>query len=89
MRPIKLSVNLIWRNGPDWPIESEKKATELQMLEDCLPEVKKKDKGVAHNLLAVGESRGIGQAMDCKKYSSLHRLLMVTVYLLQIVRLLK
>ena len=88
MRPLELSVNLMWRDGPDWPIESEEKATELQMPEDCLTEVKK-DKEVVHNLLAVGEPCGIGQVMDCKKYSSLHHLLMVTVYLLRIVRLLK
>ena len=59
MSPIELSVNLMWRDGPDWSIKSEEKGIELQMPEDCITGVKKKDKGVIHNLLAVGELYGI------------------------------
>ena len=72
-----LETSLTWRHGPDWlpKFSSADLSDDLPMPEDCIAEMKS---SVSHSLLVETESRGIGNLMECERYSKLQKLLRVT-----------
>ena len=67
----------------------EKCSEEILMPEECISEMRSKDQRVCHNLLVTEERPGLSQIMNCKEYSSIHRLLHVTAHVLRFVSILK
>ena len=89
--PLELSVNALWRDGPEWLQEKQLYDTkaELPMPEDCIEEMKAKDRNLVHGLLTTKEPSGLGQVMNCEDFSTLDRLLQVTAQVLKFCRILK
>ena len=83
--PLELSINVLWRDGPEWLQEKQLYDTdsELSMPEDCIAEMKAKDKNLAHGLLTTKEPLGLGQVINCEDFSTLDRLLRVTAKVLK------
>ena len=90
-RGLQLSVNVLWRHGPEWL--SDSKVVEGNHLddmpEDCVTEMKAADQRLAHSLLMSTSPTGLGQIMDCERFGTLSRLLKVTTYVVKFVRMLK
>ena len=80
--PKELESSSVWRHGPDWlpKISVEEGNDELTMPEECVSEMKAKERTLAHSLLVSTEHHGIGQLIDCDRFSRLQKLLRVTVY---------
>lgn len=64
---LELSVNALWRDGPEWLREKQfrNSESELPMPEKCLVEMKTKDKNSVHGLLTIKEASGLRQIMNC------------------------
>ncbi len=89
LSPLELSVNSLWRNGPDWLQRGESAGyLELELPEECLSEMRAKDVKTAHGLLTTGETTGLSQIMNCEDFSSLDRLLAVTAAVVKFSKLL-
>ena len=56
---------------------------------ECAMEMKAKDKELVHNLLVTDGGVSLSQIINCEDYSSIHRLLRVTAYVLRFVVILK
>lgn len=86
--PLELSVNLLWRNGPEWLSEGasyqEQQANEMPA--ECVTEMKVADQKLIHSLLTSSTTI---QIMKCEDYSDLSRLFRITENVLKFVRLLK
>ena len=95
LAPLELSVNALWRRGPDWldATESEhhpendlpESDPSENMPDECAAELKVRE---VHNLL-VADAVGIDQVMKCENFSSLSRLLRVTSHVLKFIDQLK
>ncbi len=83
LTPLELSVNVLWRNGPEWLKDGEDDKQDFPMPEECLTEVKIQDARSLHGLLATEETRGIAQIMKCEDFSLLSRLSSVTARVLK------
>ena len=59
------------------------------MPEDCMVEMKAKDKNLVHGLLTTQEPSGLGQIMNCEDFNILDRLLQVTAQVLKFCRILQ
>ena len=59
------------------------------MPEECMLEMKARDRNQVHRLLVTEESTGIGKIMKCEDYNNLRRLLTVTAHLLKFIKILK
>ena len=59
------------------------------MPENCLVEMKTKDKKSFHGLLTIQEKSGLRQIMNCEDFSTLDRLLQVTAQVLKFCRILQ
>ena len=81
----ELSVNALWRDGPEWLREKQFRdsESELPMPENCLVEMKTMDKNSVHGLLTIKEASGLRQIMNCEDFSTLDRLLQVTAQVLR------
>ena len=79
--PQELEMSLLWRHGPDWlpQIILEEKGKEVTMPEECAVEMVK-NQHLTHTLLSSTKSNGIGDVIDCTRFSKLQKLLRVTVY---------
>ena len=53
------------------------------MPEDCIAEMKAKDKNLVHGLLTAKEPLGLGRVINCEDFSTLDRLLRVTARVLK------
>ena len=88
---VELSVNKLWREGPDWL--REKEAAECQgdipMPEECISEMKAKSQGLTHSLLAAEEPSSLSKIIDCSQFSMIQRLFRVTAYVLKFTSILK
>lgn len=71
---------MLWRNGPEWLREKQLYDTdsEISMPEDCIAQLKAKDKNLDHGLLTTKEPLGLGQVINCEDFSTLDRLLRVS-----------
>ena len=78
--PLELSVNSLWREGPGWLCDKRFLDVEsvLPMPEDCVVEMKTKDRLLVHGLI-----------MNCENFSTLDRLLRVTAQVLRFCRVLQ
>lgn len=88
---LELSASKLWWNGPGWLKGSEITNFEecIPMPEECLIEMKTKDRKLLHSLLVTEGQPSLTQIMDCQTYSSIHRLLRVTARVLSFVNILK
>ena len=91
LTPLELSINMLWRNAPDWLGADEPHAgiQEIPMPEECMAEMKARVRDSMHSLLVTKEPTGIGQILKCEDFSTLKRLLSVTAQLLKFARALK
>ena len=87
----ELSVNKLWREGPDWLREGEilNAQENTVMPEECISEMKALDRKSTLNLLVTEERPSLSQILHCEQYSTIRRLLRVTAYVVKFVRLLK
>ena len=84
LAPLEFSVNVLWRNGPDWLQEGEASVDrEMKIPKECLAEMKAQDLKLVHGLLATADTIGLSQIVKCKDFSSLDRLLSVTALVLK------
>ena len=82
--PAELIANPFWFEGPPWLyFEEEESIVELTPPEGSLDELKKT------SILFTSNQIIVDTVIDCKKFSSLYRLLRVTAYVLKFVKLLK
>ena len=85
---LELSVIALWHNGPEWLQTSDLQDTQVLIPSpDCLVELKQKELNLAHGLLSVERSIGLSKIIRCENFSSLNRLLSVTVMVLRFCRL--
>lgn len=82
---LELSVNQLWRHGPEWLGTKLTSQGETDMPEECAMEMKVKSQP-SHSLVAPNPKPTIGEIMDCRKYSTLSRLLRVMAYVLRAVK---
>lgn len=80
----QLTTSNLWRRGPDWLTNGEPSVCEGEepMPEECVRELKAKDRKLLHSLVVVEPTARIGQLIQCERYSSAQRLLRVTAYVL-------
>ena len=86
---VELSISRLWRHGPDW-LGLTKGAEPLQedIQEHSMSEMKLSDRTV-YSLLTGMTTISLEDAIPCKSYSSITRLLLVTTYVFRFVRALK
>ena len=86
---LELSVNILWRDGPGWIREGNPtQDKECHQPEECLTELRNKDRQLVHGLLMAGNTAKLSHIMDCRNYSSLKRLLSVTALVMKFGRML-
>ena len=73
-------MNALWRDGPEWLQEKQFRdsQSELTMPENCLVEMKTKDKNSVHGLLAIKEASELRQIMNCEDFSTCTRLIVAS-----------
>ena len=88
LTPIELSVNQLWRNGPEW-LKTSINVTPIpeDIPELCVPELKSTSQGVVHNLLTT-QSPSIGQLINIRRFSSIYKY-RTTACVLKFVKLLR
>ena len=91
LAPLELSLSSLWRNGPKWLSDEQfsMHSPGVSMPVECAMEMKAKDKELVHNLLVTDGGVSLSQIINCEDYSSIHRLLGVTAYVLRFVAILK
>ena len=89
--PQELEESLLWRHGPDWlcSIVLDTKHVEITMSEECITETKVKSCEPSCNMLITTDNGGIGKVIDYKRFSTLQKLLKVTVYVKKFVQYFK
>ena len=62
LAPLELSVNMLWRNGPSWltDMETVQEVQRFPMPEECVTEMKAKDRNSVHSLLISEEPDWFG-----------------------------
>ena len=85
---LELSVNQLWRRGPEWLLAGVDSCPQLEtpsaMPEECSLELKAKAVR-SLNLVTTDTKCPIGKLIECEKFSSLTRLLRVTAQVLRAV----
>ena len=80
-------------SGPQWLYQRAFSATsqfdENVVPEECCAEARYTAKKTMHNLLVSASSGRIGNVIDCKDYSSFHKLLRVTALVIMSILVLK
>lgn len=86
MSLIQLTTSDLWRRGPDWLMDGPLSVCQGEestcMQEECIQELKAKDRKLLHSLVVVEHTARIGQLIRCEHFSSAQRLLRVTAYVL-------
>lgn len=80
----QLATSNLWRRGPDQLTSGELSTCQEEepMLEECIRELKAKDRSLLHSLVVVEPAMRIEQLIQCEYFSSAQRLLQVTAYVL-------
>ena len=80
----QLATSDLWKKGPDWLTSGGLGACqeEESMPEECVQELKAKERRLLHSLVVVEPTARIGQLIQCECFSSVQRLLRVTAYAL-------
>ena len=92
LTPTELATNQLWKCGPDWlkALEPLCRTSSLEEIPElCLAELKASSKVRVHSLLTPHLPHRIGSIIDVKRFSSIHKLLRVTAYVLKFVSILK
>ena len=87
----ELAINQLWKCGPDWLKTPEPlcKTPSLEEIpEPCLAELKASSKVGIHSLMTPHLPHHIGNIIDVEQFSSIHKLLRVTAYILKFVSIL-
>ena len=86
LTPRELAASQLWRHGPDWLKTNELSCEDLevQMPEECKPEMKISKVEVSHSLLVRMTTSAIGQLLKCEDFSSFRRLIAVTAIVLKV-----
>lgn len=74
---LELSVNQLWRQGPEWLLTGSEHFEEPQstvMPEKCVQELKSSTK-VSHSMLTVERPATVAEVINCEDFSDLQRLL--------------
>ena len=92
LTPVELTANQLWKYGPEW-LRTPKLPCETPSLEEipepCLAELKAPSKVGVHSLLTSQLPCHISNIVNIAQYSSVHKLLRVTAYVLKFVMILK
>ena len=85
LTPTELATNQLWKCGSDWLKTPEPlcMTPSLEIPEPCLGELKASSKVGVHSLLTPQLPYRIGNIIDIKRFSSIHKLLHVTAYILK------
>ena len=84
LSPLELSVSVLWRNGPSWLRERDLGGDEeLPFPEECLAELRAKDRQLTHGLLTTESAPRLSHFMNCEDFSSADRLLSTTALVLK------
>ena len=90
--PQELDESTLWCQGTGWlalPV-ADSGDSELTMPEECLLEMKAKDRRLVHSMLITDTATCcLGGIICCEDYSSLPQLLRVTAYVVKFVKMLK
>ena len=80
----QLTTSDLWKKGPDWLMSGELSVCQEEefMPEECVRELKARDRRLLHSLVVVEPTTRIGQLIQCEHFSSAQRLLRVTAYVL-------
>lgn len=82
----QLTTSDLWRRGPDWLTSAElsvcREGDPTCMPEECIQELRAKDRRLLHSLVVFEPTTRIGQLIQCEHFSSAQRLLRVTAYVL-------
>ena len=93
LSPLELSVNPLWRNGPEWLQSDELCVNDdsavLTPPAECLVEMRSKAVKPVHGLLTIEDPVKLDQIIECEQFSSLDRLLSVTALVLKFCALLR
>ena len=80
----ELATSEVWMKGPHWLKNKTEIHQELpQMPIECLSEIKNGEPRIIHGMLAVSDEAGVDKIINCKDFSSLHRLLAVTAQVMK------
>ena len=89
----ELKKSSLWRYGPEWLKDtlSDDGDDVTAMPDECIKEMRKRDKDSVHNMLVGGSARNVNleKIMSCKDFSSLDRLLTTTALVLKFVKILR
>ena len=91
-----LSKTELWLSGPEWLSQERfgedstaSQFDENLVPEECYVEMKRAAKKGTHNLMVSTTCGQIGELINCKVYSSFHKLLRITTLVIRFIRLLK
>lgn len=91
--PLELSRSTVWLHGSDWLAHPDLiiKEKELNMPDECLQEMKSKDRKLIHCMLTTEKSKiSLNKVLDCEIFGDLHCLLrIIHAYVMKFVNLLK
>ena len=88
LTPMELALSGLWASGPKWLGEksTDSPPPEISMPEGCTTELRVKDQPQTINFLATSENApDLSAAIDCRKYSSIQKLLKVTAHVVRFV----
>ena len=93
LAPTELAANQLWKFGPDWlrnPKPPCMVPSVAELPEPCLAELRSSSRVGTHSLLTPQPlSCCISRIIDIERFSSIHKLVRVTAYVLQFVKALK
>ncbi len=80
----QLAASTLWKNGPDWLRSGELGMWQQEepLPEECVEELKAKDRRLLHSLIVIETTAGIGQLIQCEHFSSAQSLFRVTAHIL-------
>ena len=90
MTPLELSVNKLWRNGPEC-LQMSISASSLpdEIPEPCIEEMTACGRRGVHSLLTHTGILYMSCVIDCKRYSTAQRLYRITAYILKFISMLR
>ena len=90
MTPLELSVNKLWRNGPEC-LQMSISASSLpdEIPEPCIEEMTAFSRRGVHSLLTHTGILDMSCVIDCKRYCTAQRLYRITAYILKFISMLR
>ena len=88
--PLELSRNVLWWSGPEW-LSDGNSVDDHSLPEfpnECLTEMRIKDRQAVHGMLAADHNAGLSRVIDSKRFNTLDRLLATTTAVLKFCKIL-